>query len=120
MSLNNNMKYQSNILIKVIIAMFIVNIILMFCMILQNVMFYKANFGTINQTVTQNVNIDTRPHIDKININNCSFEALDTLRGIGEKKANLIISNRPYKDIYELRKVIGDTTFNNIKDFIST
>lgn len=84
-----------------------------------NIMFYKANFYNNNyQTNAQIVNIDNKPNIDKININDCSCEALDSLDGIGEVKANKIIENRPYKDIYEIRKFIGETTFNNIKDYI--
>lgn len=113
-------QFNYNIIVKVSVGILILNIFLVTLLVIQNAMFYKVNFsGNVNQNITQTVNVSQKEDIEKININNCSFEALDSLRGIGEVKANRIINSRPYKDIYELRKVIGDTTFNNIKKYIT-
>lgn len=60
-----------------------------------------------------------------ISINNASKEELMSLSGIGESKANDIISyrnsNGGFKSIEELREVngIGEATFNKIKDSIT-
>lgn len=117
MSLNKNKKQNYNFVVKICISIFIINFLMMFMLACLNLMFYKANFYN-NNYQSQIVNIDNTPKFDKININTCSFQALDGLEGIGEVKANKIINNRPYKDIYELRKVIGEKTFNNIKEYI--
>lgn len=42
-----------------------------------------------------------------VNLNKSTFEELQTLEGIGEKRAQTIIDNRPYKDVYELSSVKG-------------
>lgn len=121
MSLNRDRKSNYNLVTFLCIGIFIVEIINIFLAVILNIMFYKANFNINNSSNnnTQIVNIDNSKKYDKININECSFEALDSLRGIGEVKANKIIENRPYNDIYELKKIIGETTFNNIKDYIT-
>lgn len=120
MNLKRNGNLNVNLVVKLVFFLCIINILGMFMLAALNIMFYKANFYNSNyQTNTQIVNIDNEPNIDKININNCSYEALDSLDGIGEVKTNKIIENRPYKDIYEIRKFIGETTFNNIKDYIT-
>lgn len=119
MSLNRNGKSNYNLVVYLCFALVIVLILVLFVLSALSIMFYRANFYNNNyQTNTQVVNIDNTPKFDKININDCSFEALDSLDGIGEVKANKIIENRPYKDIYELRKFIGETTFENIKEQI--
>lgn len=120
MNLKRNGNLNVNLVVKLVFFLCIINILGMFMLATLNIMFYKANFYNNNyQTNSQIVNIDNKPNIDKININDCSYEALDSLDGIGEVKANKIIENRPYKDIYEIRKFIGETTFNNIKDYIT-
>lgn len=119
MNLKRNGNLNVNLVVKLVFFLCIINILGMFMLATLNIMFYKANFYNNNyQTNAQIVNIDNKPNTDKININDCSCEALDSLDGIGEFKANKIIENRPYKDIYEIRKFIGETTFNNIKDYI--
>jgi len=57
----------------------------------------------------------------KININTASFSQLDSLWGIGEKRAEDIIKNRPYQKIEELteRKIIPKNVFEKIKDEIT-
>lgn len=55
-----------------------------------------------------------------ININNASASELDSLWGIGEKRATDIIGNRPYGSIDELltKKIIPSNVFERIKDQI--
>ena len=115
-------QFNYNILVKLVVVILIIQMFLVSLLILQNFMFYKANFqNNVNQSITQTINIDNsnKEKTEKININNCSFEALDSLSGIGEIKANKIINQRPYNDIYEIKKVVGDTTFNKIKEHIT-
>jgi competence ComEA-like helix-hairpin-helix protein len=42
-----------------------------------------------------------------INLNTATLEEIQTLKRIGEKRAQLIIDNRPYKDVYEVSAVSG-------------
>ncbi|MEX0621379.1 MAG: ComEA family DNA-binding protein [Candidatus Woykebacteria bacterium] len=57
----------------------------------------------------------------KININSATEAQLDSLPGIGPVRAGKIIENRPYSKIGELltKKVLGEATFENIKDKIA-
>ena len=58
----------------------------------------------------------------KININNCSVEALESLPGIGTVLAERIVQGRPYIDIYALDRVkgIGPAKIEAIKDKVTT
>lgn len=62
------------------------------------------------QTQTVNVNTKDKGVDNRININTCSKEALESLSGIGDKLAESIIKKRPYTDIHELSKVNGIDT----------
>jgi len=66
---------------------------------------------------TSNISINE----DKININTASLGELDTLWGIGEKRASSIIDNRPYQSIKELveKKIVSQNVFEKIKEEIS-
>ena len=56
-----------------------------------------------------------------ININTASQSELESLTGIGEKRALDIIANRPYTSTDELvnKKVVSQSLYDTIKEFIS-
>jgi competence protein ComEA len=56
-----------------------------------------------------------------ININESSKDILEKLPKIGPTTADKIIQNRPYENIKDLldKKILGESTFNSIKDLIS-
>lgn len=112
-----NRKVNYNLVAKLLIGVVICQFFLVVLLMLQNIMFYRANFYN-NNYQTQIVNIDNTPKHDKIDINTCSYEALDSLDGIGSVKADKIIAGRPYKDIYQVKKIVGDRTFDKIKNYI--
>lgn len=51
--------------------------------------------------------------------NNELIIKLDSLAGIGQKKAEIICSNRPYKDLSEIKKLdgIGEITYKKIDKY---
>lgn len=73
--------------------------------------------NTVTQTQTQNVNINTKEDKEKIDINKATKEELMLLPQVGDKTADKIISNRPYKSIYELINIdgIGEQTLKEIE-----
>jgi competence protein ComEA len=61
----------------------------------------------INQNVnTINIGANTKDKT-KVDINKADKEELMSITGIGEKKAELIINNRPYKSIWDLSNIDG-------------
>lgn len=55
-----------------------------------------------------------------VSLNQASKTELESLSGVGEKRAESIIANRPYQTINELveKKVISETLFLELKDFL--
>jgi hypothetical protein len=110
----HNEKFLKILLIIVIIAFFTVSILIT----LNGLEFISIgkidNNGNINQNV--NISLSTNKE-DKININKCSLEALINLPMVDKVKAQRIIENRPYSDIWELDKIsgIGRDTIDAIK-----
>ena len=76
--------------------------------------------NSVNTTNSTNTNTN-----NKISINNATKEQLISISGIGESKAEAIITyrknNGPFKSIEEIKNVsgIGDSLFEKIKDFIT-
>ncbi|MDO4341668.1 MAG: helix-hairpin-helix domain-containing protein [bacterium] len=75
-----------------------------------------------NSSVT---NDNQNSEFKKVNINTASAEELVTIKGLGESKANAIISyrntNGNFKSIEDVKNVsgIGDALFNKIKELIT-
>lgn len=87
---------------------------------------------TVNECIDKNKptssssnNENNKPNNNKISINTSSIEELSTLEGIGESKAQAIISyrtiNGPFKTIEDLKLVngIGEAIFEKIKENIT-
>jgi len=57
----------------------------------------------------------------KVNINTASDTELEALPGVGSKTVEKIVSGRPYAKIEELlaKKIVGQATFEKVKDSIS-
>ena len=76
-------------------------------------------------TKTENKKDSSTQISDKISINNATKEELMSLTGIGESKADKIISYRQenglFKEIEDIKNVtgIGDSIFDKIKDNIT-
>ena len=70
---------------------------------------------------TTDVGINIAENNGKINVNTASSSDLDSLPGIGPAYAEKIISNRPYKDIFEFEEISGlyKSTIDKIKDLIT-
>jgi len=56
----------------------------------------------------------------KISINNASMEQLLLINGVGEKKAEMIVQNRPFTDLTDLvtKKIISETVLSQVIDDI--
>ena len=91
---------------------------------------YQINESTKNNiSIITSSNSDEAPSQDTtsklININTASAQELTSLPGIGETKANNIVSYRTengyFKTIEDLKNVsgIGDATFEQLKDYIT-
>ena len=72
--------------------------------------------------ITEAGEVKSPPHslAAKVSINSSTVEELDGLKGIGAKRAEDIISNRPYSSLTELvsKKILTQTIFEAIKDDI--
>jgi len=45
--------------------------------------------------------------METVNVNKATSKDLMKITGVGAKRAEMIIRNRPYRDIYELSKIAG-------------
>ncbi len=83
----------------------------------------SGSTGTVSNAINTNSSAN---RTGKVNINTASKDELMTLSGIGEVKAQAIIDyrtkNGPFRDIHDIVNVsgIGEKTFENIKDSITT
>jgi len=87
------------------------------------VTYASGSTGTVSNAINTNSSAN---RTGKVNINTASKDELMTLSGIGEVKAQAIIDyrtkNGPFRDIHDIVNVsgIGEKTFENIKDSITT
>ena len=60
-------------------------------------------------------------NVSKISINTASSETLETLSGVGEKRASDLIENRPYSQLDELvdKNVFSQSLFDSLKNELS-
>lgn len=77
-----------------------------------------------NQTLgvsSQSSQLIIKNNSGKININKASLSELDVLWGVGQKRAEDIIKNRPYSSVEELlsKKIIPANVYEKIKDEIT-
>lgn len=84
----------------------------------------NVSSNTINNDNNNSTSTKTEETNKKVSINTASKEELMTLNGIGESKANSIITYRtrtPFKEIAEIMNVsgIGESVYEKIKDFIT-
>ncbi len=79
---------------------------------------FFAEISEPNQETEQS-STENAPTADskQISINQADSKTLQNLSGIGEARAEAIISNRPYSSLEELvsKKVLSETLFNNLK-----
>ena len=108
--------------IVLIIALICVGVLFAFKAISMQAQPDKVITYTVNNSAVSTVSQESLS--EKVNINTADKEKLTSLKGIGESKAEAIISyreaNGPFSDITELMNVdgIGQKTFENIKDMI--
>ncbi|MBD3279479.1 MAG: hypothetical protein GF390_02080 [Candidatus Pacebacteria bacterium] len=83
----------------------------------------EANLWQTDQlsSLSQDNLSSTKSSANLISINQASATTLDTLPGIGEKRAAKIIENRPYSKIEELvsKEVLSEGVFADLKELIS-
>lgn len=105
---NNNVK-KVNIIYFLLVAILIVA----FLFISSNLKVQNTNTNTNVINIKEKVN-------KKININVASKEELMSIDGIGDKKSDSIIKNRPYESIWSLEKAhISEQFIKKIQDKIS-
>ena len=107
---------QNNIVVRVLVCSVVVLLIIMLCSI--------GNGGERISTVNTNENTinlsEQTSNASRININEASQSALETLPGIDTKLAQDIIENRPYTSPWDLLEVdgIGENTVRSLLDYI--
>lgn len=85
---------------------------------------YIPNEGEVVAEISQEVSKEQNQQSNKINLNQANEADLQTLTGIGQKKAQEIIAyreeNGEFKEIDELKNIsgIGDKTFEKLKESI--
>ena len=81
----------------------------------------KSDSSLGGQIVGGSTSVVAGAATDKININTASIGQLDALWGIGEKRAEAIIANRPYQTLEELKTKasIPKNVYEQIKDKIA-
>lgn len=90
----------------------ILSILILLCAFLLG--FLVAESIKSNNNINSNINnINIGKEEQKININTADKPQLMSIEGIGDKKSDLIINNRPYNSIWDLEKIDGIS-----KDFI--
>ena len=108
--------------IVLVIALICVGVLFAFKAISMQAQPDKVITYTVNNSAVSTVSQESLS--EKVNINTADKERLTSLKGIGESKAEAIVSyreaNGPFGDITELMNVdgIGQKTFENIKDMI--
>ncbi len=87
---------------------------------------YDSNINYIQDSAGENIVIpDSNSSPNIVNINSATKSELETLPGIGSSTASKIINYREtngnFKSVEELMNIsgIGESKFNNFKDFIS-
>lgn len=78
------------------------------------------NVTAASQTATTAKENGESAKTAKIDINSASKDELMTLKGIGDKTADKIIADRPYRSKRDLvtKKIVGQKEYNDIKDQI--
>ena len=68
----------------------------------------------------QEIQVSENAEQEKIDLNSATQEALETLKGVGPKLAEMIIAGRPYENVEDLLAVrgIGEKKLQKIKDFV--
>lgn len=98
------------------------NIILIISSILIIIIIFTFGFSISQKNINQNINtINLGDQNKKVDINKADKAELMSIEGIGEKKAQLIINNRPYKSIWDLSNIngISENYVQQIRDKIT-
>lgn len=125
---NNESKFRSDIFIFTLIILIFGGLI-----IASTFQRYRIDNSTVDNNVSfqfytsekSDISTPTGNREQLININTSSVEQLESLPGIGAKKAKAIVDYREnfgnFKSISDITKVegIGDSTFEQIKDLIT-